>query len=270
MNKFKFLILRRLVQISILVLYFGANAYGWNILKGNLSSSLILDTVPLSDPYALAQMLMAGGMVGIDVFIGAGIILGFYAIIGGRGFCAWVCPVNMVTDLASFIRAKLHWDKMERKVWLKRSLRYWILALSLIVSFVSGVAAFEMVSPIGILTRSVAFGVGMSLAAIASIFLFDLLVLKNGWCGYICPLGGSYALIGRFSLFRVLHEKEKCTECMKCKMICPEKEVLKIIGKQSGFISKGECINCGRCIEVCDDDALKFAFRLRGEKNVEK
>ncbi len=270
MSKIKFLISRRITQIGILVLYFGANAYGWSFLKGNLSSSLILNTIPLSDPYAILQMLSAGAVLGIDVFIGAIIILAFYGIIAGRGFCSWVCPVNMVTDLASFIRRNLGWDKMERKVWLKRSLRYWILALSLIVSLASGVAAFEMVSPIGMLTRGAIYGMGMGIAAITCIFLFDLLVLKNGWCGYICPLGGSYALIGKFSLFRVKHEKEKCTECMKCKLVCPEKQVLNIIGKKDGFITQGECINCGRCIEVCDDDALNFGFRLIGEKNDKK
>lgn len=270
MNKFKFMLLRRVVQVGLLVLYFGANAYGWKFLKGDLSSSLLLDTIPLSDPYAVLQMLSSGAILGADIFIGAGIIIAFYAIVGGRAFCSWVCPINLVTDLAALIRRVLGWDKIERKVWLKRSLRYWILGLSLLVSLASGVAAFEMVSPIGILTRGVVFGMGMSLAAVGCIFLFDLLVLKHGWCGYVCPLGGSYALIGKFSLIRVKHEKEKCTECMECKLICPEKQVLDIIGKKDGFITKGECINCGRCIEVCNDNALSFGFRSIGGSNDKK
>ncbi len=267
MNKYKYLFFRRVVQVGILILFFGANAYGWKILQGSLSSSLIFETIPLSDPYAALQMLFAGAVLSVDVLLGMFIVIGFYGLIGGRAFCAWVCPMNLVTDFAAFLRRVLGWDKMERKVWLKRNLRYWILALSLVISLASGIAAFEAVSPIGILTRSVAFGLGMSLAAVGSVFLFDLLVLKNGWCGYICPLGGSYALIGKFSLIRVWHKKEKCTHCMKCKIVCPEKEVLGIIGKEDGFITKGECINCGRCIEVCDDDALNFGFRLIGEKN---
>lgn len=266
MSKFRFMILRRITQIGILFLYFGANAYGWNILKGNLSSSLLFDFVPLSDPYAVLQMLCAGAVLGSDIFLGAFIIIAFYGILGGRGFCSWVCPVNMITDLAAFIRRKLHWDKMERKVWLKRNLRYWVLALSLPVSFVGGVAAFEMLSPIGIFTRGIVFGMGMGYAMIMCIFLFDLLVLKNGWCGYICPLGGAYAQIGKFSLIRVRHEKEKCTECMECKLICPEKQVLNIVGKKDGYI-KGECINCGRCIEVCNDNALSFGIVSKGEND---
>lgn len=258
--KYRFLILRRFVQIGILVLYFGANAYGWRVLTGNLSSSLVFDFIPLSDPYATVQMLCAGAVLGSDIFVGVLIIVAFYGIFGGRAFCSWVCPINMVTDLASYIRKSLHWDKMERKVWLKRDLRYWILGLSLVVSFATKVASFEMVSPIGILTRGIIFGMGMGFAAIVCIFLFDLLVLKNGWCGYICPLGGSYSIIGKFSRIRVVHEEKKCTRCMECKLICPEKQVLKIIGKKDGYITDGECINCGRCIEVCNDNALSFGF----------
>lgn len=269
-RKIKFMLFRRVVQAGILLLYFGANAYGWKFLKGDLSSSLLFEYIPLSDPYAVLQMLSSGAVLGVDIFVGASIIIAFYAILGGRGFCSWVCPINLVTDLAAFIRRALGWDKIERKVWLKRSLRYWILGLSLVVSFASGVAAFEMVSPIGILTRGVVFGMGMGFAAVACIFLFDLLVLKHGWCGYVCPLGGSYSLIGRFSLIRVKHEKEKCTQCMDCKLICPEKQVLGIIGKEDGFITQGECVNCGRCIEVCNDDALGFSFRLTGGSNDKK
>ena len=53
MKKYRFLIARRFTQISILVLYSLANIYGINILMGNLSSSLIFEKIPLSDPFAV-------------------------------------------------------------------------------------------------------------------------------------------------------------------------------------------------------------------------
>jgi ferredoxin-type protein NapH len=48
---------------------------------------------------------------------------------------------------------------------------------------------------------------------------------------------------------------------MKCKVVCPEKQVLHMIGKESIPVLSGECTNCARCIEVCDDDALRFSIR---------
>ncbi|MCH9813380.1 MAG: quinol dehydrogenase ferredoxin subunit NapH [Epsilonproteobacteria bacterium] len=260
MNKYRFLIARRFTQILLLVLYFGANAYGWSVLTGTLSSSTLLGVVPLADPFAVVQMFAAGAILGVDVLIGALLIVLFYGIIGGRAFCSWVCPINMVTDLANWLRRKLYLDKVERKIWVSRNVRYWVLGLTLVVSFITGVAAFEFVSPISILNRGIVFGMGMSMAIVLAIFFFDLFVLKNGWCGHICPLGGFYGLVGKYAPLSVLHNQPNCTLCMKCKEVCPESQVLHMIGKKSIKVMDAECTSCGRCIEVCDDDALGFSI----------
>jgi len=259
--KHRFMILRRITQSMLIVLYFGANAWGWKILQGNLGSSLLFGTVPLADPFAVIQMSAAGALVGMDVLIGAAIITVFYAVIGGRAFCSWICPVNMVSDAANGLRRVLRINEVERRIIIDRHIRYWILALSIALSAMFGVAAFEFISPIGMLNRGLIFGIGFGGAVVAGVFLFDLFGIKNGFCGHLCPLGGWYSLIGHFSLIRVKHNQEKCTLCMKCTNICPEKPVLHMIGKRSGFVTMGECSNCARCIEVCDDDALNFDIR---------
>jgi ferredoxin-type protein NapH len=265
--KHRFLFLRRITQISLLLLYVSANIWGLNILVGNLSSSLFLDTVPLSDPFAILQMLSAGAVLGLDVIIGALIITTFYLIVGGRVFCSWVCPVNMITDLSNYIRRKTGLNKIQKKQPATRSMRYWVLGLSFVISFILGVAAFELVSPIGMIHRGIIFGLGFGWAAMLVIFLFDLFVLKNGWCGHICPLGGFYSVVGKMSLIRVDHKEDKCTLCMKCKEVCPESQVLFMVGKSSEQVLSGECTNCGRCVEVCDDDALNFSIRKFYEEN---
>jgi ferredoxin-type protein NapH len=270
MNKYRFLILRRLTQITLMILYIGANVWGWNIIVGNLSTSNVLSFIPLSDPYAVLQMFAAGAVISSDIFLGALIIVLFYSIIGGRAFCSWVCPVNIVTDTAGFIRRKFNLNQIQKKQPATRKMRYWVIVISLVISFMFGVAAFEFVSPVSMIHRGLIFGLGFGWAAILIIFLFDLFVLKNGWCGHICPIGGFYSIIGRFSLIRVDHKEEKCTLCMKCKEVCPENQVLFMIGKSSQQILSGECTNCGRCVEVCDDDALNFSIRnLIDKKNKE-
>lgn len=266
-KKYRFLILRRFTQIGILVLYFSANAYGFTVLTGTLSSSLLFGVIPLSDPFAVMQMFAAGAILAADVLIGALIVFVFYASVGGRSFCAWVCPINMVTDLANWLRRVLLFDKTESKIWLGRGVRYKVLVLALILSAITSVAAFEMVSPISMLHRGIVFGMGMGFAAVLSIFLFDLFAVKNGWCGHICPLGGFYSLSSKLSIIRVKHNQPNCTLCMKCKDVCPEKQILSLIGKRSGDVSSGECTNCGRCVEVCDDNALSFGVKNYINKN---
>lgn len=265
-NKFKYLILRRITQITILGLYIAANVWGISILTGNLSSSLFLGTVPLSDPFAVMQMFFAGAMISLDILIGASIIALFYMLIGGRAFCSWVCPVNMITDLSNYIRRKAGFNQIQKRQPATRNIRYFVIVLSFIISFALGITAFEFISPISMIHRGLIFGLGFGWAAMLIIFLFDLFVLKNGWCGHICPLGGFYSLLGKFSFIKVNHDSYKCTECMACKEVCPENHILFMVGKKSMKVLSGECTNCGRCIEVCNDDALNFSIRkLIGE-----
>jgi len=262
----KYLILRRITQVTILLLYFGANAWGWKMLTGNLSASNFATVIPLADPYAVLQMLVAGAALATDVLVGAIIIFVFYAIVGGRAFCSWICPINLITDLANYLRRKLKMQQVAKKQPASRNIRYWVLAISLILSYLLGVAAFEFVSPISMVHRGIVFGIGFAWAAALIIFLFDLFVLKNGWCGHICPLGGFYSLVGRYSLIRVDHNHENCTNCRKCIEVCPENQVLFMINKDSIQVLSGECTNCARCIDVCEDDALKFSIRNLKQK----
>ena len=272
--KNRYLILRRITQLSILFLYFSANYWGWKILVGNLSFSKFLDTIPLADPFVFLQMVAAGAIISADMIIGVLVVVLFYAIIGGRAYCSWVCPVNLITDFAAWVRRKTNHSKDNLISTQKiKKIRYIFLVIMLIVSFIVGAAAFEFISPIGIFTRSVAFSIGFGWVWLVTIFVFDAFILKNGWCSHICPVGAMYSIIGSKSVIRVYHNKDNCTNCGNCLNICPESQVLApVINKKSDFIKGIECTNCGRCIEVCNDNALKYSLRYiinqkKGEKN---
>ncbi|DAB28379.1 MAG: quinol dehydrogenase ferredoxin subunit NapH [Sulfurimonas sp. RIFOXYD12_FULL_33_39] len=268
--KHRFFLSRRLVQIAILTAYFGANAYGWSIVSGDLSSSIVFGFIPLSDPFASLQMFFAGAVVSVDILFGVLVVLFFYGIIGGRFFCSWVCPVNIVTESASDLRKKLNLQEKESEISFSRNIRYWIIVISLLLSFIFSLAAFEMISPIGIAHRGIIFGFGFGWTFLVTIFLFDLFSQKYGWCGHICPLGGFNALIGKYSLIKVVHDKDKCLLSMECFKACPEVDILEMVGKESHIITGATCIKCGRCIEVCDNDAFKvsvvgLAKQLKGK-----
>jgi ferredoxin-type protein NapH len=260
-KKSRFLVLRRIIQLGTLVLFWmGARGFV-NILLGNYSSSELLGEVPLSDPYAVLQILASGQFPGKSVLIGAIIVSLIYIILGGRVFCSWVCPVNPVTDLASWLRRKY---KIGGQFRVTRNLRFYLMLLALPVSFAAGIAAFEWVSPVAIIHRELIFTAGLGLLVIPAIFLLDLLVIKNGWCGHICPLGAFYGLLNRVSLTRVQFIKERCDKCMDCVVVCPEKHVINFDEMENtGKILDADCTNCGRCIEVCDTDAYHFSHRFK-------
>ncbi|MCB1734852.1 MAG: quinol dehydrogenase ferredoxin subunit NapH [Gammaproteobacteria bacterium] len=255
---------RRTTQVGMLLLFYGTFHWDWAlfglpVLSGNPSASRLLDTVPLADPFATLQILLSGQSLESTVLIGAGIILLFYGLLGGRVWCAWFCPINPITDAAGWLRARLG---IRDSFHISRQLRYYVLALALILSAVSGVAAFEWVSPISMAHRGVIYGLGLGWMALFGIFLFDLVVLRHGWCGHLCPLGAFYGLLGKLGQLRVAFDKPTCTHCGECARVCPEPQVLNFKkAGEVGLIAPGECSNCGRCIPVCPEDSLSFQLR---------
>ncbi|MBI4740469.1 MAG: quinol dehydrogenase ferredoxin subunit NapH [Betaproteobacteria bacterium] len=261
---YKWLILRRAAQFGILALFLLGPLAGVWIVKGNLTYSLTLGVLPLTDPYVTLQSLVTGHVPEKMGLIGAGIVLVFYFLVGGRSFCAWVCPINPVTDAAGWIRRRLN---IRGGAQLSRATRYWILVTTLLVSVLTGSIAWEWINPVSMLHRGLFFGVGAGWMIVLAVFLFDIFVTKNGWCGRLCPVGAFYSLLGRWSQVRVSATKRTaCNDCMDCFEVCPEPQVIKPGLKGGGVrgpvILAANCTNCGRCIDVCSKDVFNFGLRF--------
>jgi len=265
----KWLILRRLSQLSILGLFLLGPLAGIWIVKGNLASSLTLDILPLTDPHVLLQAVLSGVIPERAAVIGVVIVIAFYLLVGGRVYCSWVCPVNMVTDAAKWLRRKLG---LKSSSQINRSTRYWMLGLTLVLPLVTGSIVWELFNPVSMMFRGIVFGLGMAWVLILGIFLFDLLISKDGWCGRVCPVGAFYSLLGSKSPLRVIAtQREKCNDCMDCFVVCPEKQVITpaLRGESKGLgpvISSASCTNCGRCIDVCAEDVFRFGNRYENNQ----
>lgn len=261
----QYLLLRRISQLMILALFLLGPLAGVWILKGNLSSSLLLDTVPMTDPYTLLQTLAAGHLPELAAVLGAAIVIGGYFVLGGRVYCSWVCPVNVITDAAAWLRRKL---KIRTTTKLSPKLRYWLLAMSLVAPVASGILLWELINPVSMLHRGIIFGIGAGWMVLAAIFLLDLLLVERGWCGHLCPMGAFYNLVGRKSPVRVeASQRERCDKCMDCFAVCPEPQILKgpLFGAEKGIgalIDTGDCTNCGRCIDVCSEQVFEITTRF--------
>ncbi len=263
----RFDLARRAVQFGVLLMFYGTLHWGWTLagaplLAGNLSASTLLGVVPLADPFAVLQILMSRHWLAAEVLIGAALTLGLYLLAGGRVFCAWVCPMNVVTDTAHWVRRKLGIGA--DLVHVNPRSRYVLLGMALALSIAFGAAAFDWLSPIGMLHRELIFGAGLGLTAAIGIFLFDAFVVKHGWCGHLCPLGAFWSLVGRAGQVRVAFDDASCTRCGDCVKACPEPRVLNFPQAAArGMVSGGECTNCGRCVAICPESSLAFNLRLR-------
>lgn len=258
----KWWLLRRATQIALLGVFMLGPLAGIWWVRGNFASSEILGTIPLTDPYIFLQSLAAGMTPASIAIIGAAIVTVFYIMVGGRVYCSWVCPVNIVTDAAYWLRQRLNIYR-DRK--LSRQTRMWILLASLIASFLTGTIAWEFVNPVGILQRALIFGVGAGWMIVALVFAFDLFVTRRGWCSHLCPVGAFYGVLGRVSAVRVnAVRRDACTSCNACFRVCPEPHVIvpALRGKGTSLILSGDCVNCGGCIDSCPNDVYRMDVRI--------
>ncbi len=266
----QWLILRRLSQLTVLALFLAGPLLGIWIVSGNLNSSLTLGILPLTDPYLIVQSLAAGHVPKEAALIGGLIVAVFYFIVGGRVYCSWVCPVNLLTDLAFWLRQRFD---LRGASSLPRFTRYLMLLATLILAFVSGDILWEAVNPVSMFHRGIIFGTGLSWLVLLAVFLFDLLVSRRGWCGHLCPVGAFYSLLGARSLLKVRADaRAQCNDCMECYLVCPELQVLRPVlqGRKDGVgpvVLSPNCTNCGRCIDVCSRNVFRFGHRFdnRGE-----
>ncbi|WP_434361826.1 quinol dehydrogenase ferredoxin subunit NapH [Parasalinivibrio latis] len=260
----RFLILRRFTQMAILLSFFTGPMWGLWIMKGNLSASVLFDVVPFTDPLIAAQSLATGHVFEVSGLIGLAVVVGLYALIAPRAFCGWVCPMNLVTDAAAWLRRKLG---LKVSFSWPKSLRYWFLAALVIGSGLTGALVWTWLDPVAVLHRGLIFGFGAGIWLVVAVFLMDLLLVEHGWCGHLCPLGATYGLIGSKSLIRVKAvNREACTKCMDCFNVCPEPQVLRQPLKEGDKrVMDRDCISCGRCIDVCAEQVLGFRTRIGAE-----
>lgn len=264
----RFLILRRVSQLSILLMFLSGPYLGVWILKGNYSGSLLFDVIPMSDPLIIAESLATGFLPTLTALLGALIVMIFYALLASRAFCAWVCPLNVVTDFAAWLRRKLN---IRQSAKMPRHLRYMLLVFILVGSALTGNLLWEWINPVAALGRALIYGLTATSWLILAIFLLDLLIIEHGWCGHLCPIGAAYGLIGAKGIIRVKAQyRSKCDHCMDCYHVCPEPQVLRkpLQGKDnaSPLILDKDCISCGRCIDVCAEKVFILTNRFNHSK----
>ena len=206
------------------------------------------DLNPYGGWNALREFAAGSGYVfeGISYSFALTIALVAMALIGGRFFCGWICPIGAIQDIGSRLSSKT--GKGTNPLWFKYSL---LLAL-LILSILGYGAKIAKMSPWRALMNlpEITGFIILSCVFLASIFL------SRFFCRYLCPLGAAQALIGSISLISLKHGKD-CTRCGSCLSNCPAGIRLSV---GSETISP-ECIRCMKCVENCTagkDDGIRI------------
>lgn len=215
------------------------------------------------------------------------------ALVFGKAFCSWVCPVAPLSDLLRGGKAREK-DECERTQAAHRVLERWsdtnaaqaekhkpfrsrvdgrhvVLAGSLASAAVCGFPVFCLVCPIG-LTFASAIAlyrlIGFNEPAIEVLVFPALLVLEltvfRKWCHRFCPVGALLSLLSRGNrTFKPHVNASMCarhagSSCAACAQACPEHiDPCADLGDRS----LAECTRCGACVNTCPAKALSFVNR---------
>lgn len=228
-------------------------------LFGSFSASNLFG-ISLVDPFAGLESIAAAKSFTVGLLVGMLPILVFYGLIRGRAFCGWVCPLNLVLEAVDWLRGKLHIKVQERV--LPRHAKVYVAVAVLVLSLVLGFPVFEALSPISFVNKGIIFGSLAGGITFIAVILVELFWGHRVWCRALCPLGGFYEVVGKVGQVNVKIDHSACIQCNRCKQACLcDPEILDDpVAGRDGMVRAGDCMLCGKCVDVCPKDALKIGI----------
>lgn len=270
--------IRRLVQTGffLFILYAGCRFYLFYLWATGKATDFISRPpsvegfLPISALVSLKRLVLTGNYdsihpAGLTIFLAA-LAIGFLL---RKGFCAWICPVGFVSNLAESVGKRLR-VLVTPPVWLDYpllSLKFLLLGFFVyIILWKMDLAAIEdfMATPYNLVVDAkmlLFFLAPSSLSLWIMIFLVVIsFFIRNFWCRYLCPYGALLGVLAWFGPVFVQRNSEHCIDCHKCDKVCPGS--IKVSRKTA--VRNPECIGCGECVAVCPaKDCLKLSAVAR-------
>lgn len=275
-------IARHIVQACALVVFLiPVIAAGWSLLGmtpgfeeradtprelpayGSFASSSLFG-IDLLDPLSYLQTLAASRTFVPGAAAAALVVVVAYALVRGRSFCGWVCPLGTVLEavgwIAGRIRRALGLDPQDTATPLPRRAKIITAGVVIVLSALAGFPVFEAVSPLSAVHRLMLFGSTAGVVTFVLAVVLDVLWGKRSWCRCLCPLGGLYEAIGRVGLANVRIDHGACVRCNQCKDACPADPAIlePVIDGREKRVRAGDCMACGACVDACPSRALSL------------
>ena len=274
--------LRILIPLAIGLIV--AGSFVLNVGIGDLSAFGWRDISVICPLGALTTMLAAKSIVPRAVI--SLVVIAALAIVLGRFFCGWICPVPVINKLPRLFKKKNELEAQGSEsraagcsgvcegVREKFDSRHLVLLGSIASAAVFGFPVFCLICPIGLSFATIFLVISLfaggdltwSILIVPALLLLEVTVFRR-WCAKICPLGAFMSLMGKIDgrLLKPTVDRDKCIEtdhaaCGRCHAVCEVHIDPRHPEEGAGL---NECLKCRECVDACPGKAISLPFRPR-------
>jgi len=167
------------------------------------------------------------------------------ALIFGRIYCGYVCPMNTVMIPVEWLSKKLKLQTSNTPKWLKNGYFTWIALVVSIAVMLLSKRLLHIDLPV------LPFWLIISL-------LVTLRYKPEVFHNLICPFGALQRTFGRFARLSENVNKDACIGCKLCEKACPSKAIIVSSEDKNAVINTALCHQCTNCRQACPKNAINY------------
>lgn len=239
----------------------------------------------------------------LSIFAIGFILFTLLALLFGRVYCSFICPLGIIQD--ALIRISRKFKKKKRNPykfkppvpWVRHVLLF-LTVLALLMGSTSlilildpysnyGRMATHIFQPIYLFVNNVvahfanmagwygvyhiefhAFNWAAFFFALTVLGVLLVMTLTRGrlFCNTICPVGTFLGWVSKLSVFKLKFLNHKCISCGLCEKNCKSE----CIDFKAMSIDFDRCVACYNCVNVCPEEAISYlpANKVNGKNTV--
>jgi ferredoxin-type protein NapH len=168
------------------------------------------------------------------------------ALLFGRVYCGYVCPMNTLMIPAERLSNRLKIRKIEGEPkFLRSGIFPWFALIASVAAVVISKKFWQTNIPILPLWLVISLLVTLK---------YHPAVFHN----LICPFGVLQQIFGKYARFSNKVIEQNCTGCRRCEKTCPSEAIKINEPSRKAIIDTALCFQCTNCKQVCKKDAIRY------------
>ncbi len=168
------------------------------------------------------------------------------ALILGRIYCSYVCPMNTMMIPAERLSKRLNLQIIDTPLRLKSRPFAWVALIASIMSMFIAKRLFHISIPI--------LPIWLVISVIVTL-RFKPEVFHN----FICPFGSLQRIVGRYAIISKSVDADACIGCKLCESVCPANAILVSSEDRKAKIATELCHQCDNCRNICPKNAIRYS-----------